>query len=398
MSTQSKQRLPSIAIIHNHYQQPGGEDTAVAADQALLESHGHTVTCYNAHNRDVEQMSSVAAAASTVWSARSKRDLLSVLRRAKPKVAHFHNTFPLISPSAYSAARETSVAVVQTLHNFRLLCANALLFRDGRPCEECVHKRMKWPGVVHACYRGSRPATAAVTAMLALHSARGTWGDDVDVYVALSGFAREKFVAGGLPAEKILVRPNFLAEDPGQGEHRAGYALFVGRLSPEKGVETLLEAWRILRPPLPLRIVGDGVLGAARGVDMEHVEMLGRRSHHEVIALMREAAFLVVPSTCYENFPMVVAEAFATGLPVIASGIGATAEIVEDGVTGRHFVAGDADALASTMEWAFAHPRELESLGRAARDAYKSRYTPAIAYSTLRDVYATAIRRNAERS
>src|SRR5205814_1104988 len=168
------------------------------------------------------------------------------IRAQRPRVAHFHNTFPLISPAAYYAARAEGVGVVQTLHNFRLLCPNALFFRDGKVCEDCLGRPVAWPGVVHGCYRGSRAASAATAVMTAAHRALGTWRTAVDVYVALTEFSRQKFIAGGLPAEKIAVKANFVYPDPGPGAGAGGYAVFVGRLSAEKGVETLLAAWRPL--------------------------------------------------------------------------------------------------------------------------------------------------------
>ena len=212
--------------------------------------------------------------------------------------------------------------MVQTLHNFRLLCPNALLFRDGRVCEDCLGRSIPWPAVVHKCYRGSRSATAAVAAMLMVHRAMGTWWEAVDVYIALAEFCRRKFIEGGLPAEKIVVKPNFIATDPGVGGGRGGYGVFVGRLAPEKGLETLLKAWKILGGKVPLKVVGDGPMTATvEGSEAKDagIEWLGHRSAQEVYSLIGEAMFLVFPSEWYENLPRVIIEAFAKGTPVIAS-------------------------------------------------------------------------------
>ncbi|GJG86376.1 glycosyl transferase family 1 [Gemmatimonadetes bacterium T265] len=387
----------SVAVVHNRYLQPGGEDAAVAVDVALLEARGHPVARYDVDNRAIAAMTAAAAARAAVWNPDVRHDLGALLARERPAVAHFHNTFPLVSPAAYAAARDAGVAVVQSLHNYRLLCPNAVLFRDGRVCEDCLTRRVKWPGVAHACYRDSRPASAATAGMLAVHWTAGTYERAVDVYVAHTEFARRKFVEGGLPADRIMVRPSFVGDDPGAGRHDAGYALFVGRLSPEKGLGTLLGAWHRLAEPRPLKIVGSGPLESTLDRTVPGVEFLGARPRADVLALMRDAAFLVFPSECYENFPMALAEAFATGLPVVAAGHGAAAEIIEHGRTGRHFVPGDVDALARAAEWAFDHPCERLNMGAAARREFEARYTADHAYARLMDIYERATARAAER-
>ena len=218
--------------------------------------------------------SRVRLALKTVWSSESYHILRRRLRERPYDLIHVQNFFPLISPAIYYAAQAEGVRVVQSLRNYRLLCPNAALFRDGRLCEDCVGRSVPWPGVVHKCYRGSRGATASVAAMLAVHRQLRTWQRMVDVYVALTGFARDKLIEGGLPADKIMVKPNFVAGDPAPGDGAGGYALFVGRLSPEKGLGTVLEAWQRLRGALPLKIVGEGPLAAS----VEEAAAQGRAS------------------------------------------------------------------------------------------------------------------------
>jgi glycosyltransferase involved in cell wall biosynthesis len=326
-----------------------------------------------------------------VWNRDAYRDLRSFLARVRPRCLHVHNTFPWLSPAVYEAARREDVPVVQSLHNFRLICPNALLFRDGHVCEDCVPRRIRWPGVLHACYRGSRPASAVVATMLGVHEARGTWRDGVHVYVALTEAARRLFVNGGIPAERIVVVPNFLDADPAVGAHEGGFALFVGRLDVEKGLDTLLEAWRIadLRGRT-LKVAGSGPLEASLDRSIPGIEWLGRCSNEDVLALMRAAAFLVFPSKCHEGFPMTLLEAMATGLPVLASAHGAMAEIVREDVTGRHFRTGDAQDLARALERAFAHPGELARLRASARQTYERDYAAEHAFTRLQAVYARA--------
>lgn len=384
-----------VLTVHNYYQQAGGEDRVFLEEADLLEANGHEVVRYCLHNERVATMNTAALARDTLWSFPAYKDLKAIIHRERPRVAHFHNTFPLVSPAGYYAARAAGVPVVQTLHNYRLLCPNALFYRDGGPCEDCLGRVVTWPGVVHGCYRGSPAASAVVTAMLSAHRAARTWARTVDTYVALTGFARRKFVEGGLPAEKIVVKPNFVRPDPGPGEGRGGFALFVGRLSPEKGVDTLLNAWRHLGWRLPLKIVGDGplsgrVLSAAR---QPNVEYLGHKPPEEVRALMKEARLLVFPSEWYETFGRVAAEAFAAGTPVIAADIGAVAEIVDDGRTGLRFRPGDAGHLAAQVERILSRPEEYARMRLEARAEFEAKYTAERNYGMLMRIYESVLER-----
>lgn len=379
-----------VMLLHNTYQHPGGEDQVFAAEGALLEERGHEVERYTVSNDLIDGMSRTALAASTVWNRDSYRALRAQFRAKRPDVAHFHNTFPLLSPSAYAAARDEGVPVVQTLHNYRLLCVNALLFRDGHICNDCLGHRVPWQGVAHGCYRGSRLASAAVATMIALHRARGTWMNDVDVYIALTEFARGTFIAGGLPADRIVVKPNFVHPDPGLGDASGNFALFVGRLVPEKGIHTLLEAWRHIGASVPLMIVGDGPLApevADAAARFPGITWLGRRPREEVLALMRAATLLIFPSTWYEGFGMTVAEALAVGLPVVGSRVGGMTTLIDDGRTGVHFPPGDAVALAERVRWAMANPARLAEMRREARAEYLDRYTGERNYDLLLGIY-----------
>jgi glycosyltransferase involved in cell wall biosynthesis len=377
----------TIVLVHNFYQEPGGEDSVLANEEALLARHGHRVVRFTRHNDEVDGMGRLALAAATVWNGRAARDLRRLLERERPAVVHFHNTFPLISPAAYYAAARVGIPVVQTLHNYRLICPNAYLLRGGTTCEACVGRAFAWPGIVHACYRGDRKATAVAAAMLAAHRWAGTWSAKVGRFVALCEFARGRFVAGGLPADRIAVKPNFVdaAERPPVDAPRRG-ALYVGRLSREKGVPLLLQAAR--RSGVGLTIIGDGPVALS---DLpSEVTALGRRDRAGVARAMREASYLVVPSPLYENFPMALVEAFAHGLPAVVFGHGAPAEIVEDGATGLHARPVEVGDLAAKMRWAADHPAEMRAMGANARRRYEERYTGDVNYGQLLDIYRAA--------
>ena len=387
-----------VLIAHNAYQQPGGEDTVLNTERDLLIGAGNEVFEYLRHNSEITSESigsNIALGIRTVWSSGSRNELYRLLQSCKPDVVHFHNTFPLISPAAYYACRDLGIPVIQTLHNYRLFCPAAAFFRDGKVCEDCLEKS-RWQAVRHACYRQSRSASAAVAAMLSFHHWYGTWTNLVNCYIALSEFSRAKFIEAGLPSEKVRVKPNFVLRDSGvDGGPREG-AVFLGRLSEEKGLRTLIQAWTRVNRNCSLRVIGDGpLLNEMRSEisrsGLSHVRLDGRLSREESLTVLRGAKVLIHPSNCYENFPMAIAEAYACGTPVIASRLGAMQEIVHDGYTGLHFTPGDADDLAKKVEWAWAHPDEMRTMGRNARAEYDAKYTAERNYNLLLAIYEQVI-------
>jgi glycosyltransferase involved in cell wall biosynthesis len=393
-----------ILLVHNSYQQHGGEDVVFDQERQLLERMGHSVITYCRSNWEVTDYSGLKLlelAGRTIWSRDVRQEFARLLEREKPELVHVHNTFVMISPSIFSACREAGVPVVQTLHNFRLFCPASTFFRNGHLCEECVDHGL-WRGVAHGCYRDSRAATATVALMLAVHRQRQTWIREVDCYIALTRCSREKFLKAGLPAEKVFVKPNFVHPDPSPPTSEQGeYALFAGRLSPEKRVTTMLTAWNYLnKRRIPLVILGGGpqleqLKQEAVRQNLTHISFRGQVSRDQTLAAMRGARFLVFPSEWYENFPVTIAESFACGLPVICSRMGAMQEIVEEGRTGLQFTTGDAADLAEKVQWAWNHPKEIQSMGNEARREYENKYTAAKNYPMLMEIYQHALRKKA---
>lgn len=382
-----------ILSVHNRYQIRGGEDECYEAEVSLLRELGHAVEVYEKNNESVAALGALRTAVKTLWSVESYSSVKRQLSEQIYDVVHLQNFFPLISPAVYYAAKEKSVLVVQTLHNYRLLCPNAKFFRDGHPCEDCLGKVVPWPSVIHACYREDSVATSVVAAMLAMHRFMGTWAKMVDVYIALTEFARQKFIQGGLPAEKIVVKPNFVHPDPGFRMGKGNYALFVGRLSSEKGVGILLSAWKQLGGKIPLKIVGDGPLAPQVIEFLKSIpgtEWLGRKPLNEVYDLMGEAAFLVFPSEWYEGLPRTIIEAFAVGTPVIAADIGAMSSLVSPGRTGLHFRPGNIEDLTTQIEWALTHPEAMQEMRQEARVEFETKYTAQKNYEMLMDIYEQA--------
>jgi glycosyltransferase involved in cell wall biosynthesis len=389
-----------VLVVHNRYQQAGGEDVAFELESELLRRAGHAVETLVMDNDSIPEHASIAGrarlAAETVWSRRSARIIGNAVRSWQPDVMHAHNTFPLWSPAIFSAARAAGAATVMTLHNYRLVCPAADLYRAGRPCEDCVGRAIPWPSVIHSCYRGSRLETTAVAAMLVVNRARRTWQKDVDAFVALTEFERSLMIAGGMPRAKIHIKPNFVDPDPRPGtDARSGF-LFAGRLSEEKGVKTLIAASRSLAAAgVEIRVAGTGPMegelhaAVAGGLPLRIVGQIARA---ELMNEMRRSEAVIVPSECYESFGLVAVEAFATATPVIASNIGSLGELVSP-TRGLSFKAGDAEALASAISWAADNASEMRQRGANARKEYEARYTAAANLDQLDRVYGHAISR-----
>jgi glycosyltransferase involved in cell wall biosynthesis len=377
-----------ILIAHNAYQHAGGEDTAVDAEIALLREHGHAVRVYRRHNDELASMAAGEAALNAVWSQRTVREAAQICIDFQPDLIHVHNTFPLISPSLYWLASRRHVPLVQTLHNFRLLCPQATFLRQDKVCEDCLGKA-PWRAVGRKCYRQSTLQSAVAAGMLTLHRTLGTYSRRVTRYIALNRFCLDKFIAGGLPPDLLRIKPNFVAmnEEPCWDGRSGG--LFIGRLSPEKGLAVLAAAAAKLDRPA-LRVVGAGPLEPL----VRHAfgpSFLGQQSPQQVRGLLQSAQYLVSPSICYETFGLVAIEAFASGTPVIASRHGALGELVREGLTGLLFEPGNAAELAEKIAWADSHPVEMQKMGRAARTEYEAKYTPSLNYHMLINIYQEAI-------
>jgi glycosyltransferase involved in cell wall biosynthesis len=390
----SPPRPMRVLVVHNRYRSSAesGENRAVEREIELLREGGCTVVRYVRDSDDIARFGVrdlVALPARVVWSEDDRRSLMRLVARARPDIVHVHNTFPLISPSSIHAVAALGIPSVVTVHNYRLFCANGLLFRDGRPCEDCLGSS-PFPGVVHACYRGSRLATVPIALNISGHRRIGTW-ERVSAFVALSEFARAKMIAGGIPAERISIKPNF-APAPQHPRVGAGsHLLFMGRLSPEKGADLLVSAWS--SDLGSMLVAGEGPsrrdLESSAVMHGSSVRFLGHRTPDQCITLLRSARALVVPSRAYEGFPVVLVEAFAHGVPVIAPDHGPFPEIVEHGVTGLLFRPGDADSLADRMR-ELSDPTRSQEMGVAARSTYEARYTPERNFDTLMRIYERA--------
>jgi glycosyltransferase involved in cell wall biosynthesis len=388
----NEQSIHRVLQVHTRYRQTGGEDEAVEAEKRLLEHGGVEVTQVifdNAELRESESLTGdLGLAMAAIWSRSAERRVADAIAANRPQVMHVHNTFPLASPSVYSAAAARGVPVVQTLHNYRFVCPAATVYRDGRVCTDCVGRFIPWPAVLHACVRDSRPQSAVAAATLAVHRARGTFTREITGYVALTAFQRQLMIDGGLPADRIRVIPNFLEPDPGLGSEDRTGVVFAGRLSPEKGVAVLLDAASAV--PGVVRIIGDGPLAplVEEASVAGHTTFLGSLPRSSVLHELRRSIALVLPSVWFEGFPLVVLEAFAVGTPIIASRIGSLAELIEDEDTGLLVESNNAGDLIDRIKWAVAHPSEMLEMGAKARDRYEAHFRGTGHLAALLEAYA----------
>jgi glycosyltransferase involved in cell wall biosynthesis len=315
-----------------------------------------------------------------------------VARKVRPDIAHVHNTWFALTPSVIAALDAAGVPVVVTLHNYRLLCVNAALFRDDRPCEDCVGG-LPWHGVRHRCYRGSAVASTAAATAIAANRALGTWHRRVRLFLALNEFAKDQFIRGGLPAHKIRVKPNFVP-DPGPRRlppSNSPVVLYVGRLALEKGVKVLLEAWRALgSTTLKLVIIGDGPLRPALERQASSaVSLRGWLPPHEVRQWMSRSRALLFPSIAYEGQPIVMLEALAAGLPVLGSRLGGNPELLQP--LGEQWLATPGDPAAWTRAIRILDDADsVNEAGERARGLYEERFNQHTARLLLEDAYQAA--------
>jgi glycosyltransferase involved in cell wall biosynthesis len=386
-----------ILLVHNYLRPPSGENTVFEQERDLLLSKGDTVFTYIRHNRDIDKMSALKKALipiRAIWSSDSYYDLVRIIERERPDIAHFHNIFPLISPAAYRACKSRGIPVVQTLHHYRIVCPGALLFRENRVCVECSGMNFL-PGIRHGCYRNSPVLTAGIVSVILLHRLIRTWQDSIDLYIVLSDFALGMYKELGFPSNNFFIKPNFLQNPITPTYSDDGYGIYMGRIGEEKGINCLLSALKDC-PEIGFKIVGDGPLrdhlkDRIVEVGLRNVEYLGMRDYKECMDLLLGARFHVLPSQWYEGIPMAMLEAMSAGKPSIVSDIGVLPQMVKDGIDGLVFHAGSAEQLSEKIKWIHARPDEGREMGRKARQAFEENYMRERNYRMLMEAYQRAI-------
>jgi glycosyltransferase involved in cell wall biosynthesis len=382
-----------ILSIHNEYLIRGGEEESRQAEVSVLKQYGNEVSSYVENNTKVSSLSKIGVGLRTLWSKESYSIVKDILKAQHHDVIHVQNFFPLVSPSVYYAAHAEGVPVVQAVRNYRFLCANSFLYRDGKVCELCLKKTVKVDAVQHKCYRKNRAASTTAASMHLLHSLLPTW-NRIDKFVAVSEFVKQKMIEGGFAEEKITVKPNFVYPDPGVSLEKEDYIVYVGRLEAEKGIQHLLEAIKIMKSPVKLKIVGEGTLKSdvLSQIQGTNIEYLGKKTLLETYDIIGKAKALVIPSLWHEPFGRVVVEAYAKGTSVIGSRMGGIPELIEDGVTGYTFEAGNKYDLASQIERIYEDEPLTAKMGLSARQVYLDKYTPESNYNMMLDIYTSVMR------
>jgi len=392
-----------VLLVHSFYgsENPSGENVAYLAERELLERRGIEVVRFERSSDQIRSRGMrglIAGGLSTPYNFKSASRIRALALETRPDFVHVHNTFPLISPSVFWSVRDLPCGVVLTLHNYRLYCAAGMPMRDGHVCTQCLDRRSVVPSLRYGCYRGSRLATIPLAVSIALHRQIGTWTKHVDRFIALTQYQREMMIHAGLPPSRVCVKPQFY---PGSPEAipwiaRDNRVLFVGRLSPEKGVRDLLNAWSVLGVDAPdLDIIGDGpdrkfMENQIKSEGLDRVRLLGQLSFDETQNRIAHARLMVVPSTWFEGFPMVIREAFAFGVPVAASRLGSLAELVKEGTNGFLFPPNNPEQIAVTVRKAWADQDGLERLAMGARQSFLASYTEDANFEALLSIYEKA--------
>ena len=378
----------NILVVHNKYYYRGGEDTVVDAEASLLRRSGHKVLIYSRDNKEIDKISTLRLALDTFGSTRTMDDIQRIHQEFMPDIIHAHNIFPLISPSIYKVAKKLHIPIVQTLHNFRLMCPQAMLFRDGKACESCIGN-IPWRASLYHCYRNSFAQSSFTAIAMTTHKILDNLAQSVHQYIVLSQVARYKFIQGGIPVTQLSIKPNFVESTRVPNWSKRERGIFIGRLSVEKGLDVLLKAVALL-DKIKIDVYGTGPLADLVST-ASGLRSLGFHPQSALINRLHQVAYLVMPSTGIESFGLVAIEAFSCGTPVIASRHGSLAEIIKHGKTGLLVKPGDNQELAHAIAWAESHPDAMKKMGQAAYNDYLEHYTPESNYKILMEIYNKTI-------
>jgi glycosyltransferase involved in cell wall biosynthesis len=383
-----------VLLLHNRYLKSGGEDAALESEYQLLRARGHEVRVVFASNKVPEKTATLALAWNSSWSRNSFDTVRELCREFRPDIAHVHNFWMSWTPSVHAACRGEGVATVQTLHNFRLFCANAVCLRNERPCQDCLG-RSPWLGAARRCYRNSVFASALVARMISANRRRETWETEVNAFIVPGEHARSLYLQAGLPADRLFVKPNVVGDlgpSPRLPSESRTIA-YSGRLSEEKGIGVLLDAWKRARRPADSRLLLIGeeqIPGTYSRNAPADVTFTGRIDPDKVSAMLESVRAVVAPSLCYETFGMSVVEAYSKGRGAIASDLGSLADLVDHGRTGLKFASGDAGALARQIELVLSAGALSDMLGANARMEYLRRFSTDRNYQQLMHIYSVA--------
>ncbi len=385
-----------ILQLHNKYQQYGGEDTVVKSEYELLKKNGQEIEQLFFDNKDISSSISnkLLAGLRSIYSFSSAKTIKEKIFQFKPDLIHVHNFFPLISPSVFYIAKKNKIPIVFTIHNYRLICANAMLFRYGQICEECIRKVIPLNGILNKCYRNSSAQSAAVTMMASFHKIIGTWKKNISMYILLTEFGKDKLIYSSLdlPPAKVVVKPNFSADFGCGNAQRQDYYVFLGRLAEEKGIRILLESIKFYN--YKLKIIGDGPLRSfveEQAINYPNIEYVGFKDKDYIIKELKDARGLIFPSIWYEGLPLSIIETLSTGTPIIISDLAPFKDIITNDYNGFHFLTGNSEDLAQKIKQMDNNIENMNYIYSNARKTYMEKYTPEINYNCLMNIYQNVI-------
>lgn len=387
-------------LLHNKHRSgaPSGDDIVVSREIELLRKNGHEVCFYGKYNDAIDKWSlfrKIRLFFEIPWSTTAQKELTTILEEQKYDIVHIHNIFPQFSISIYETLKRFNLPFVHTLHDFRLFCANAFLFRNGRVCELCPTKHYLY-SVKYRCFQNSL-LKSIPSAFMIKYSKKNENTLHPDYYIVLTEFAKSKIVDFGINPRRIFIKPNFISEQLSSSKETLNYAAFVGRLSKEKGIDIILKSLQAKKcKKIPIKVIGDGPLSVyveqkIKEFGLKQIDILGLKSHRETIEYIKKARFLIMPSLCYESFPVTLIEAMAMGTPVIATNIGALGYLIRNHETGILTSPGDVEDLANKITWLWEHDEERKKMGENARKEFEEKYTPEKNFKILMNIYEKAI-------
>ena len=401
----------NILIVHNYYQIAGGEDTVVANESAMLKKNGHKVILYKRDNSELKTMSTLSKLGlpfTTIYNKKTADDICALIKSEKIDVIHVHNTLNLVSAAVYYAARKSGVPIVQTIHNYRLMCPKATFYRDSAICEDCINKNL-FCALKHKCYRDSFAQTLVCALATKIHRMKRIYS--YNNYICLTEFGKSKLLMINkdskrkmIDPDKVFIKPNFMPagnKEPVAFADRKNRFVYAGRLDETKGVDFLLKSWKVLCDNLEftgknsdnieLVICGEGPLEKwcsdfVANEKLKNVTLMGKVSHEKVIELLKYARVMILPTRWYECFPMSIAESFSVGTPVIGPDMGNVGAILVNELSGLKYDLNDDRGLADCL-LRFAGLRDIEKMYEGAYKEYLYKYTEEINYRTLMDIY-----------
>lgn len=381
----------NVLIVHNYYQTPGGEDAVVENEKNMLKEKGHKVVLYTRNNNELNQMTKrqkLLLPLTTIFNIETYKDIKLLIKKEEIDIVHVHNTLNLISPAVYYAAKKMKVPVIQTVHNFRLLCPAATFYRNGSICEDCVKYGLSY-AVKYNCYRHNKILTMACTITMWIHRILGIYGKIN--YICLTDFNKNKLLKlKQIKSDQVFIKPNFVDNCSAfiPEENRKEQFIYAGRLDKLKGIDILFKTWKYMGNKAPKLIVcGIGPMEKwckeFVKINNVNIEMRGFVANSDVHTMIANSKGLILPTQWYEGFPMSIIEAFSVGTPVLCSDLGNAGNLISNGITGYKFNNKNIKEIADAVQ-------KCSGMSKSTLETYQKMYKKDINYQQLIEIYEMA--------